>query len=123
MHQKHRKKLEVGKYFFKKCYHCQNMGGLKFQERKLSIHHLLTSPENQEKIRKADEISRKKEEKAMEKQGLIKKLIADDKKSKKKVTCRADTVQARSLPARCRGGGRGGRGGRGRLCVRGTPKL
>ena len=87
--------------------------------------HLLTSPENQEKIRKADEISRKKEEKAAEKQGLIKKLIADDrcKKSKKKVTCRADTVQARSLPARCRGGGRGGRGGRGRLGVRGAPKL
>ena len=82
--------------------------------------HLLTSPENQEKIHKADEISRKKEEKAVEKQGLIKKLIADDrsKKSKKKVTCRADTVQARS-----RGGGRGGRGGRGRLGVRGAPKL
>ena len=56
--------------------------------------HLLTSPENQRKICKADEISRKKEEKAAEKQGLIKKLIADDrsKKSKKKVTCRADTV-------------------------------
>ena len=57
--------------------------------------HLLTSPENQEKIHKADEISREKEEKAVEKQGLIKKLIVDDrsKKSKKKVTCRADTVQ------------------------------
>ena len=47
--------------------------------------HLLTSPENQEKICKADEISRKKEEKAVEKQGLIKKLIADDRSNKKKV--------------------------------------
>ena len=61
----------------------------------------------------------------MEKQGLIKKLIADDrsKKIEKKVTCRADTVQTRSLPARCRGGGRGVRGGRGRLGVSSTPKL
>ena len=47
--------------------------------------HLLTSPENQEKIQKADEISRKKEEKAVEKQELIKKLIADDKKVRKKL--------------------------------------
>ena len=46
--------------------------------------HLLTSPENQEKILKADGISRKKEEKAVKKQGLIKKLIADDKKVRKK---------------------------------------
>ena len=68
----------------------------KNQRKKTFNTHLLTSPENQEKIHKADEISRKKEEKAAEKQGLIKKLIADDrstKKSKKKVTCRADTVQ------------------------------
>ena len=84
--------------------------------------HLLTSPENQEKIQRVDEISRKKEEKAVEKQGLIKKLIADDKKVRK-VTCMADTVKARSMPARCRGGGRDGRGGRGRLGVRGVPKL
>ena len=46
----------------------------------------------------------------MDKQGLIKKLIADDKKSKKKVTFRADTVKARSLPMRCRSGERGGKG-------------
>ena len=44
--------------------------------------HLLTSPDNQEKIRKANEISRKKEEKAVEKQGLIKKLVADDRSKK-----------------------------------------
>ena len=83
----------------------------------------MTSPENQEKICKADEVSRKKEEKAAEKQGLIKKLIAEDKKNKKKVTCRVDMVKKRSLLTRCRGGGRGGRGGRGRLGVRGAPKL
>ena len=41
----------------------------------------MTSPENQEKIHKADEVSRKKEENAAEKQGLIKKLIAEDKKN------------------------------------------
>ena len=66
---------------------------------------------------------RKKGEKAVEKQGLIKKLIAEDKKNKKKVTCRVDMVKARSLPTRCRGGGRGGRAGRGRLGVRGALKL
>ena len=85
--------------------------------------HLLTLPENQEKICKVDEVSRKKEEKATEKQGLIKQLIANHKKRKKKVTRRADTVKARSLPMRCRSGGRGGRGGGGRLGVRGAPKL
>ena len=42
----------------------------------------------------------------MVKQGLIKKLIADDKKSKKKVTHRADTVKVRSLPMRYSSGGR-----------------
>ena len=67
--------------------------------------HLLTFPENQEKIQKVDEVLRKKEEKAAEKQGLIKKLISDDTKSKKNVMCRANTVKARSLPTRCRGGG------------------
>ena len=41
----------------------------------------MTSQENQEKICKADEVSRKKEEKAAEKQGLIKKLIAEDNKN------------------------------------------
>ena len=82
--------------------------------------HLLTLPENQEKIHKADEVLRKKEEKAAEKQGIIKQLIANDKKRKKNVTCREDTVKVRSLPMRCRGGGRGGIG---RLGVRGAPKL
>ena len=56
----------------------------------------------------------------MEKQGLIKKLIANGKKRKKKVMCRADTVKVRSMLTRCRGGGRGGGG---RFGVRGAPKL
>ena len=87
--------------------------------------HLMTSPENQEKIRKTEEVSSKKEEKQAEKQNLIKTLIAEDNKRKnvKKVTCRANTVKARSLQTMRRGGGRGGgrngRGGRGRLGVRG----
>ena len=69
--------------------------------------HLMTSPDNQEKIRKAKEVSQKKEEKQAEKQNLIKNLIAEDKK-KKKVTCRADTVKARSLPTMRSGEGKVG---------------
>ena len=84
--------------------------------------HLMTSPENQEKIRKVEEVSKKKEEKQIKKQNLIKTLISEYKKKKnvKKVTCRADTVKARSLPMMRRGGGRGGRG---RLGIRGGLKL
>ena len=50
---------------------------------------------------------------------LIKTLILEDKKKKnvKKVTCRVDTVKARSLPMIRRGCGRGKRG---RLGVGGT---
>ena len=83
---------------------------------------LMTSPENQEKIRKVEEVSKKKEEKQIEKQNLIKTLILEDKKKKNvnKVTCRADTVKVRSLAMMRRSGGRGGRG---RLGVRGGPKL
>ena len=82
----------------------------------------MTSPENQDKIRKAEEVSKKKEEKQIEKQNLIKTLILEDKKRKnvKKVTSRADTVKARSFPTMKRGGGRGGRS---RLGVMGGSKL
>ena len=59
-------------------------------QKKTFTMHLLTSPENQEKICKVDEVLRKKEEKAVEKQGPIKKSIADDKKSKKK-SCAGQT--------------------------------
>ena len=60
----------------------------------------------------------------MEKQGLIKKLIADDRSKKSKKKSHAGQIlYKQGVPARCRGGGRGGRGGRGRLGVRGTPKL
>ena len=85
--------------------------------------HLMTSPENLEKVHEADEVSRKKEEKAAEKQGLIKKLIVEDKKNKKKVMCRVDTVKERILPTKCRDVGGQERGGTGRLGVRGAPKL
>ena len=57
--------------------------------------HLLTSPENQQKIRQADEVARKKEQHIIEKQKLIKNLIAEDKK-KKKITCRADKIRQES---------------------------
>ena len=78
--------------------------------------HLLMSPENQLKIRQADEGARKKEQHIIEKQKLIKNLIAEDKK-KKKITCRADKIKARELPSRP-GRGRGRSRGRG-----GPPKL
>ena len=66
--------------------------GSKNPRKKTFNTHLLTSPENQEKICKADEISRKKEEKAVEKQELIKKLIADDRSKKSKKTSHAGQI-------------------------------
>ena len=62
--------------------------------------HLLTSSENQNKIREADKITRKKEERAINKAKLIKNLLLEN-------MCRADTVKARELPTRVRGRGRG----------------
>ena len=53
----------------------------------------------------------------MEKQELIKSLIAEDKK-KKKVTCTADKIKARELPAHP---GRGIGRGRGRRTTCGAP--
>ena len=84
----------------------------KTPRRKIFTSHLLTSPENQQKIKQADEVARKKEQRIIEKQKLIKNLITEDKK-KKKITCRADKIKARELPSRPgRGRGRGrGRGG------------
>ena len=79
---------------------------------KIFTSHLLTSPENQQKIKQADEVARKKEQRIIEKQKLIKNLITEDKK-KKKITCHADKIKARELPSHPgRGRGRGrGRGG------------
>ena len=47
-----------------------------------------------------------KEALAKARKEALKKVIAEEKeaKKKKKVTCRADTVKARELPARVRGG-------------------
>ena len=72
------------------------------------------SPENQKKIREVDEVARKMEEKANNKAKLIKDLLSENKK-KKKVTCTADKVKARELPARVRGRGRQGEGEEGVL--------
>ena len=91
---------------------------LKSLRKKFFKTHLLTSPENQKKIREADKVTRKKEERAINKAKLIKNLLLENKK-RKKVTCRADTVKARELPTRVRGRGRGR--GRGRIID--TPKL
>ena len=85
--------------------------------KKLLESHLLTSLENQKKIREADEVARKKEERAISKAKLIKNLISENKR-KKKVTCRADTVKSREFPTKVRGRGRAR--GRGRID---TPKL
>ena len=67
--------------------------------------HLLSSEENQKIIRKADEISKKQEEKQLQRQKTMKEIIQNERKSNKKVTCRKDTVKARKLPVkRLRGG-------------------
>ena len=85
------------------------------------------SLENQKKIKEVEVARKMEEEKANNKAKVIKDLLSENKK-KKKVTCRADTVKARELPARVRGRGRGRRRGRGRGRRRGrgsieTPKL
>ena len=67
--------------------------------------HLLSSEENQKIIRKADEISKKKEEKQLQRQKTMKEIIQNERKSKKKVTCRKDTVKARKLPVKRLWGG------------------
>ena len=85
--------------------------------RKLFETYLLTSPENQKKIREADEVARKKEERANQKE---KKDLLSKNKKKKKVTCRTNTVKARELPTRPRGRIRGRGRGKGRIE---TPKL
>ena len=89
--------------------------------KKLFTTHLLTSPENQKKIKEADEAATEKGERVIQKAKLIKNLLAADK-IKKKVTCRSDTVKARELPRHVvmgRGRGRG----RGRSAESGGPKL
>ena len=84
----------------------------KTPRRKIFTSHLLMSLENQQKIKQTDEVARKKEQRIIEKQKLIKNLITKDKK-KKKITCHADKIKAREFPSRPgRGRGRGrGRGG------------
>ena len=62
--------------------------------------HLLSSKENQEIIWKADEISKKKEETQLQRQKQMKEIIQNERKNKKKVTCRKDTVKARKLPVK-----------------------
>ena len=51
--------------------------------KKLFETHLLTSPENQTKIREAEEVARKKEERAINKAKLIKNLLSENKKKEK----------------------------------------
>ena len=67
--------------------------------------HLLSSEENQKIIRKADEITKKKEEKQLQRQKTMKEIIQNERKAKKKVTCRKDTVKARKMPVKRVGGG------------------
>ena len=79
--------------------------------RKLFETHLLMRPENQKKITEADEVTRKKEERANQKAKLMKDLLSEIKK-KKHVTCRTNTVKARELLTRPRGKGKGKRKGK-----------
>ena len=52
-------------------------------QKKLFMSHLLMSPENQKKIREADEVASKNEEKANNKAKLIKDLLSKNKKRKR----------------------------------------
>ena len=54
---------------------------LKTPQWKLFTSHLLMNPENQ-KIREADEVARQKEKRVIEKQQLIKNLIAKDRRGR-----------------------------------------
>ena len=87
------------------------------QRKKTFTSHFLSNPENQAKIKAAHEVAMHKEDLAKARQEALKKVIAEEKeaKEKKKVTCRADIVKARELPARVRG--RDGGRGRGRVGV------
>ena len=69
--------------------------------------HLLSREENQKMIWKADEITKKKEEKQLQRQKTMKRqeIIQNERKSKKKVTCRKDTVKARKMPVKRLQGG------------------
>ena len=86
--------------------------------------HFLSSPENQAKIRAVHEASQCKEALAKTRQEAFKKVLAEEKetKKKKKIICRADTVKVRQLPRAVRGGGRGRGRGRGRGSID-APKL
>ena len=76
------------------------------RERKITMRkkkfttHLLLSEENQKIIWKADEITIKKEEKQLQRQKTMKEIMQNERKGKKKVTCRKDTVKARKLPVK-----------------------
>ena len=83
------------------------------QRKKTFTTHFLSSPENQAKIRAAHEASQCKETLAKARQEALKKVLVEEKetKKKKKIICRADTVKARQLPMAVRGGGVVGVGG------------
>ena len=90
--------------------------------KKVFTSHYLSSSENQEIIRNADKVTKRKEEVAKAKNEAYKKFLQEEKEKKKqmvrkkKVTVRSDKVQARSLPAAVRGRGRG-------QCPISNPKL
>ena len=67
--------------------------------------HLLSSTENQEIIWKADEVSKKKEETQLQREKQMKEIIQNERKNKKKITCRKDTVKVRMLPVKRLQGG------------------
>ena len=80
---------------------------------KVFTSHYLSCPENQEIIRNADKVTKRKEELAKAKTEAYKKFSQEEKESKKKqmvrkkkVTVRSDKVKARSLPVAVRGRGR-----------------
>ena len=90
--------------------------------KKVFTSHSLSSPKNQEIIRNADRVAKRKEELAKAKSEAYKRFLQEEKEKKKqmgrkkKVTIRSDKVQARNLSAAVRGRGRG-------RCPISNPKL
>ena len=102
----------------------------KAPRKKVFTSHYLSSPENQEIIRKADRTAKRKEELAKAKTEAYKRFLEEEKQKekdiirKKKVTVRSDKVQVRCLPAPVRGQSRRWGRGRGRRrCSITNPKL
>ena len=84
--------------------------------------HFLSSPENQAKIRAAHEASQCKEALAKARQEALKKVLAEEKETKKKNYLQSRYCKSETTTNGSKGGGRGRGRGRGRGSID-APKL